>query len=170
MRRVRASYSERMQIEPALRRLDRVAGGRQADHRVKVSDDPKVRRAFRAMTLLLALGFVLGVATVVIALVMTLNGDDVGFAVWMRCLVVLAITTTLFYFLWRAHSGWYWAFRRLQLFSRIFPVVALVLAAIPGLYPFWVVTEQILFAILLIGVSDYLQSDAVRAAYPKPQR
>jgi len=101
---------------------------------------------------------------------MTLNGDDVGFAVWMRCLVVLAITTTLFYFLWRAHAGWYWAFRRLQLFSRIFPIVALVLAAIPGLYPFWVVTEQILFAILLIGVSDYLQSDPVRAAFPKPQR
>ena len=48
--------------------------------------------------------------------------------------------------------------------------MALVLAAIPGLYPFWVVTEQILFAILLIGVSDYLQSDAVRAAYPRPAR
>ncbi|OZD55435.1 hypothetical protein CH252_06075 [Rhodococcus sp. 06-1477-1B] len=159
-----------MQLEPALRRLDRIAGGRQADHRVTVSDDPKVHRAFRAITLLLAAGFVLGVATVAIALVMTMNGDDVGFAVWMRCLVVLGITTTLFYFLWRARVGWYWAFRRLQLFSRIFPVVALVLAAIPGLYPFWVVTEQILFAILLIGVSDYLQSDAVRAAYPKPQR
>ena len=159
-----------MQLEPALRRLDRIAGGRKADHRVAASDDPKVRGAFRAMTLLLAVGFVLGVATVIVALWMTANGDDVGFAVWMRCLVVLAITTTLFYFLWRAHAGWYWAFRRLQLFSRIFPVVALVLAAIPGLYPFWVVTEQILFALLLIGVSDYLQSDAMRAAYPKPRR
>ncbi|MDQ1122805.1 hypothetical protein [Microbacterium trichothecenolyticum] len=159
-----------MQLEPALRGLDRIAGGRQADHRVAASEDPRVRRAFRAVTLLLAIGFVLGVATVAVAFVMTVNGDDVGFAVWMRCLVVLAITTTLFYFLWRAHAGWYWAFRRLQLFSRIFPIVALVLAAIPGLYPFWVVTEQILFAILLIGVSDYLQSDPVRAAYPKPER
>lgn len=159
-----------MQLEPALRRLDRIAGGRQADHRVATSDDPKVRRAFRAMTVLLAVGFVLGVATVVVALWMSSTGQDVGFAVWMRCLVVLGITTTLFYFLWRAHAGWYWAFRRLQLFSRIFPVVALVLAAIPGLYPFWVVTEQILFALLLIGVSDYLQSDAMRAAYPKPRR
>ncbi len=73
-----------MPLEPALRRLDRIAGGRQADHRVPVSADPKVRRAFRAITLLLAAGFVLGVATVVIALVMTANGDDVGFAVWMR--------------------------------------------------------------------------------------
>ncbi|MBN9211883.1 MAG: hypothetical protein BGO45_01395 [Microbacterium sp. 71-36] len=159
-----------MQLEPALRRLDRLAGGRQADHRVDVSHDPRVRRAFRAVTVLLGAGFVLGVATVVVAAVMTLGGDDVGFAVWMRCLVVLGITTTLFYFLWRARAGWYWAFRRLQLFSRIFPVVALVLAAIPGLYPFWVVTEQILFAILLIGVSDYLQSDVVRAAFPRPAR
>jgi hypothetical protein len=149
-----------MQFEPALRRLDRIAGGRHADHRVAVSDDPRVVRAFRSVTVLLAVGFVLGIATVVVALV----------AVWMRCLVVLAITTTLFYFLWRARAGWYWAFRRLQLFSRIFPIVALVLAAIPGLYPFWVVTEQILFAVLLIGVSDYLQSDVMRAAYPKPER
>ncbi|MCC4249146.1 MULTISPECIES: hypothetical protein [Microbacterium] len=159
-----------MHIEPALRRLDRLAGGRQAGHRVPASEDPRVRRAFRAVTILLAAGFLLGVATIVIAAVMAAAGDDVGFAVWMRCLVVLGITTTLFYFLWRARAGWYWAFRRLQLFSRIFPVVALVLAAIPGLYPFWVVTEQILFAILLIGVSDYLQSDAVRAAYPRPAR
>ncbi|KQT74392.1 hypothetical protein [Microbacterium sp. Leaf436] len=159
-----------MQFEPALRRLDRIAGGRHADHRVAVSADPRVVRSFRSVTVLLAIGFVLGIATVVVALVMTLNGADVGFAVWMRCLVVLAITTTLFYFLWRARAGWYWAFRRLQLFSRIFPIVALVLAAIPGLYPFWVVTEQILFAVLLIGVSDYLQSDVMRAAYPKPER
>lgn len=159
-----------MQFEPALRRLDRIAGGRHADHRVAVSADPRVVRSFRSVTVLLAIGFVLGIATVVIALVMTLDGADVGLAVWMRCLVVLAITTTLFYFLWRARAGWYWAFRRLQLFSRIFPIVALVLAAIPGLYPFWVVTEQILFAVLLIGVSDYLQSDVMRAAYPKPER
>lgn len=159
-----------MQFEPALRRLDRIAGGRHADHRVAVSDDSRVVRSFRSVTVLLAIGFVLGIATVVIALVMTLDGADVGLAVWMRCLVVLAITTTLFYFLWRARAGWYWAFRRLQLFSRIFPIVALVLAAIPGLYPFWVVTEQILFAVLLIGVSDYLQSDVMRAAYPKPER
>lgn len=159
-----------MQFEPALRRLDRIAGGRHADHRVAVSDDPRVVRAFRSVTVLLAIGFVLGIATVVVALVMTLDGVDVGLAGWMRCLVVLAITTTLFYFLWRARAGWYWAFRRLQLFGRIFPIVTLVLAAIPGLYPFWVVTEQILFAVLLIGVSDYLQSDVMRAAYPKPER
>lgn len=157
-----------MPLEPLLRRLDRIAGGRSADHRVAASDDPRVARAFRAITILLVVCFALGIATVVTAFVLTLQGADVGFAVWMRCLVVLGITTTLFYFLWRARAGWYWAFRRLQLFSRIFPVIALVLAAIPGLYPLWVITEQILFALLLIGVSDYLQSDALRAAFPKP--
>lgn len=157
-----------MELEPLLRRLDRLAGGRSADHRVTQSDDPRVHRAFRAITILLVSCFVLGIGTVVTALALTVRGVDVGFAVWMRCLVVLGITATLFYFLWRARAGWYWAFRRLQLFSRIFPVVALVLAAIPGLYPFWVVTEQIVFALLLIGVSDYLQSDPLRAAFPKP--
>ena len=155
-------------IERMLRRLDRVAGGRQADVRVEASTDPRVSRAFRIIAIILVLCLVLGIATVVVAVVLTLSGQDVGFAVWMRCLVVLGITVTLFYFLWRASRGWYWAFRRLQLFSRIFPVVALVLAAIPGLYPLWVISEQIVFALLLIGVSDYLQTDHLRAAYPKP--
>ncbi|MFX7756033.1 hypothetical protein ABTJ91_20285, partial [Acinetobacter baumannii] len=68
-----------MQLEPALRRLDRLAGGRQADHRVPPSADPRVRRAFIAVTILLAAGFLLGVATVVVAAVMTFGGDDVGF-------------------------------------------------------------------------------------------
>jgi len=157
-------------METFLLRLDRLAGGRMADYRVAPSDDPRVTRAFRAITILLVACFLLGIATVVTSAWLTASGQNVGFAVWMRCLVVLGITATLFYFLWRARAGWYWAIRRLQLFSRIFPIVALVLAAIPGLYPWWVISEQIVFAILLIGVSDYLQSDYLRAAYPKPQR
>lgn len=157
-------------METFLLRLDRLAGGRMAGYRVALSDDPRVTRAFRAITILLVACFLLGIATVVTSAWLTASGQNVGFAVWMRCLVVLGITATLFYFLWRARAGWYWAIRRLQLFSRIFPIVALVLAAIPGLYPWWVISEQIVFAILLIGVSDYLQSDYLRAAYPKPQR
>lgn len=130
--------------------------------------DAKLRHAFRAVTWLLAACLALGVATVVTASVLAASGAEVTFAVWMRCLVVLGITATLFYFLARARRGWYWALRRLQLFSRIFPVVALALAAIPGLYPLWVIGEQILFAVVLIGVSDYLHTDAIRRAFPKP--
>ncbi|MDQ1204511.1 hypothetical protein [Microbacterium sp. SORGH_AS_0862] len=156
-------------METFLLRIDRLAGGRMAGYRVDSPDDPRVSRAFRAITILLVACFLLGIATVATSAWLTASGEDVGFAVWMRCLVVLGITTTLFYFLWRARAGWYWAVRRLQLFSRIFPIVALVLAAIPGLYPWWVISEQIVFAILLIGVSDYLQSDYLRAAYPKPK-
>ena len=157
-----------MSLEPLFRRLDRLAGGRQRDYRVPVSTDPRVVRAFRWMTWILVVCTLLGIAAVVTAAVLAFTDHVVTFAVWMRCLVVLGITATLFYFLWRARLGWFWAFRRLQLFSRIFPVVALVLAAIPGLYPVWVITEQIAFALLLIGVSDFLLSDPLRAAYPRP--
>lgn len=157
-----------MSLEPLFRRVDRLAGGRQSEYRVPASADPRVARAFRWIAWILFACTALGVASVAFAVALTAAGDHVGFAVWMRCLVVLGITATLFYFLWRARLGWFWAFRRLQLFSRIFPVVALVLAAIPGLYPVWVVTEQIAFALLLIGVSDFLLSDPMRAAFPKP--
>jgi hypothetical protein len=47
-------------------------------------------------------------------------------------------------------------------------VITLVLAAIPNLYPFWMVTEQIIFSLILIGVADYLDSDHMRASFPKP--
>jgi hypothetical protein len=159
-----------MNLEPLLRRVDRLAGGRHADYTVPSAPEqgPRIRRAFVMITWLLVAEFLLGIAAVVVAVVLFLNGDTVSPAVWLRCVVVLGITVTLFYFAWRAQRGYYWAYSRLRLFSKIFPVVALVLAAIPGLYPLWVVTEQIIFSLILIGISDYLSSDYMRAAYPKP--
>lgn len=151
-------------------RLDRLAGGRHAAYRI--ADDlrghPRTQRAFTAITWLLAAEFVLGVTAVVIALVLTLNGEYVPGAVWLRGLVVLGITVSLFYFAWRARKGYYWAYSRLRLFSKIFPVVTLVIAAIPGLYPLWMVTEQIIFSLILIGVADYLSSEHMRTVFVKP--
>lgn len=152
--------------------LDRLAAGRAAGHRV--DDDlrthPSTLRAFTAITWLLAVAFVLGVAAMAIALVLTLSGQPVAWPVWFRGLVVLGITTTLFYFAWRARAGYYWAYSRLRLFSKIFPIVTLVIAAIPGLYPLWMVTEQILFSLVLFGIGEYLSTDHMRAVFAKPLR
>ena len=46
-------------------------------------------------------------------------------------------------------------------------VVALVMAAIPGLYPVWMVTEQIVFSLIMIGIADFLTSDHMRAVFAK---
>jgi hypothetical protein len=159
-------------LEPVLRMLDRVAGGRHADYTIPESsrDDPRTRRSFVVITWLLVAEVVLGIAAVVVAAVLQATGTDVPWPVWMRSAVVLGMTLTLFYFAWRAQKGYYWAYSRLRLFSKIFPVVTLVIAAVPGLYPLWMVSEQILFSLILIGVSDYLYSDHMRAAFPKPAR
>jgi hypothetical protein len=159
-----------MALERLFARIDRIAGGRQAglsipaEHRA----DPRIRRAFTAISWLLILEVALGITAIVVALALQLTGHDVPWPVWMRTAVVLTLTLTLFYFVWRARSGYYWAYSRLRLFSKICPIVALVIAAIPGLYPVWLVTEQILFSIVLVGVADYLSSDYMRAAFPKP--
>jgi hypothetical protein len=58
----------------------------------------------------------------------------------------------------------------LRLFSRIFPIVTLVIATIPGLYPLWMTIEQIIFSLLMIGIGDILTTDHMREAFPKPQR
>ncbi|MCI0155895.1 hypothetical protein KNO15_04215 [Leifsonia shinshuensis] len=159
-------------MESLLRRLDRLAGGRLAGYTVPEEgrDHPRTRRAFIVIAWLLVAELVIGTTAVVIALVLTLDGAAVPFAVWMRSVVVLGMTVTLFYFAWRAQKGYYWAYSRLRLFSKIFPVVTLVMAAIPGLYPFWMVTEQIVFSLILIGVADYLDSDHMREAFPRPAR
>ncbi|MEV8171338.1 hypothetical protein [Microbacterium sp. NPDC077486] len=41
------------------------------------------------------------------------------------------------------------------------------MAAIPGLYPVWMVTEQIVFSLIMIGIADFLTSDHMRAVFAK---
>ena len=160
-----------MSLENLLLKLDRIAGGRQAG--VAISADalahPKTRRAFTWIIWLLVAELLIGLAAVVIALVLTLGGHPQPFAVWMRGLIVLGMTATLFYFAWRAARGWVWAYSRLRLFAQIFPVITLVIAAIPGLYPAWMITEQIVFSLIMIGIGDFLTSDHMRDAYRRPK-
>jgi hypothetical protein len=132
--------------------------------------DPRTRRVFVVITWLLVLELTLGTAALAVPVMLRMRGDDVPWVIWMRLVVVLAMTTTLFYFAWRAQHGYYWAYSRLRLFSKIFPVVALVTAAIPGLYPLWMVTEQIFFSLVLLGIAEYLSTDHMRLAYAKPPR
>lgn len=159
-----------MPFEPFLQRLDRIAGGRAAG--VAISEEarthPRTRRAFSWITWLLVVELILGLGAVVVALVLASGGEAVSFAVWMRTVVVLGMTVTLFYFAWRAKLGWRWGYQRLRLFAQIFPVITLVMAAIPGLYPAWMVTEQIVFSLIMIGIADFLTSDHMRDAYRKP--
>lgn len=158
-----------MAFESLFLRLDRIAGGRQAG--ILISDagrtHPRTVRAFTWILWLLVAELVLGVGAVVVALVLAMDGESVSFAVWMRTLVVLAMTATLFYFAARARLGWRWAYLRLRLFAQIFPVITLVMAAIPGLYPVWMVTEQIVFSLIMIGIADFLTSDHMRSAFAK---
>ena len=159
-------------MEHLLRLVDRVAGGRHADYTIpeESRDDPRTRRAFVVISWLLVVELLIGVAAVGVAVALQLTGQRIPWPVWMRSVVVLGMTATLFYFAWRAQKGYYWAYSRLRLFSKIFPVVTLVIAAIPGLYPLWMVTEQIVFSLILIGVADYLDSDHMRAAFPRPRK
>ncbi|MGO3885217.1 MAG: hypothetical protein ACTJHU_02875 [Mycetocola sp.] len=159
-----------MNSESLFRRVDRLAGGRQAGIRVPehARTHPKTRRAFRWIFWLLGVELVIGVGAVGIAAALAVDGEPVPLAVWMRTVVVLGMTVTLFYFAWRAALGWRWGYSRLRLFSQIFPVITLVMAAIPGLYPTWMVTEQIVFSLIMIGIADFLTSDHMRAMYRAP--
>ncbi len=156
-------------LEPFFRRVDRLAGGRNSALRVDEEPlrHPRTRRTFVAIAWLLVLELAIGIAAVVIALVLAAHGTPVQWSVWLRTVVVLGMTATLFYFAWRASLGYYWGYSRLRLFSKIFPVITLVLAAIPGLYPLWMVTEQIVFSLVMIGVADYLDSDHMRSVFPR---
>ncbi|WP_125100378.1 hypothetical protein [Leucobacter chromiireducens] len=158
-----------MNWEQLLRRVDRLAGGKASDERIPVDarDHPRTRRAFRWIWVLLGVEIVLGLGAVVVAAAIAGSGGSVSFPVWMRTVVVLGMTVTLAYFTWRAALGWRWSYQRLRLFAQIFPVITLVMAAIPNLYPGWMITEQILFSLIMIGIADFLTSDHMRAAFRK---
>ncbi len=156
-------------LEPLFRRLDRIAGGRIADRVVRedLLDHPRTRRSFDGILWILAAEILVGVAAVIVAFSLASHGEPVTWAVWFRSVAVLGITLTLLYFAWRASLGYYWAYSRLRLFSRIFPIVTLVIATIPGLYPLWMTIEQIVFSLLMIGIGDILTTDHMRAAFPR---
>jgi hypothetical protein len=153
-------------------RLDRLAGGRQSGYVIRedMLGHPDTVRSFRWIRWLLVAETVVGLTAIVVAVLLTRAGESLSWAVWFRSTVVLLITLTLYVFAWRAQLGYYWAYQRLRLFSRIFPIVTLIVAAIPGLYPFWMVIEQILFSVLMVGIGDVLTSDHMRATFPKPAR
>jgi hypothetical protein len=159
-------------VDQLLSRLDRIAAGRQAGHVISedMRDHPWTARAFRWIRWILVAETAVGATAVAIALTLASDGVAIAPAVWFRSFVVLAMTITLYYFAWRASAGYWWAYSRLRLFSQIFPIATLVIAAIPGLYPLWMVIEQIVFSLLLIGVADILRSDHMRDAFPKPGR
>ena len=150
--------------------IDRFAGGRQRAYVIRedMRQHPRTVLAFQRLRWLLVALTVVSTGAVVTAVALTDAGHVVSVAVWVRCAAVLGITLTLYVFAWRAQLGWWWAYSRLRLFSRIFPVVTLVVASIPGLYPAWMVLEQILFSFLLVGISAVLGSRHMREAFPKP--
>ncbi|WP_427015677.1 hypothetical protein ACQCSX_12705 [Pseudarthrobacter sp. P1] len=152
--------------------IDRLAGGRHGHYVIEnpMREHPRTRRAFRAVQWILAAEVVVGLAAIAIAAVLQSTGTAVAFPVWFRGAVVLLMTLTLFFFAWRAQLGFYWGYQRLRLFSQIFPVITLIVATIPGLYPYWMVIEQIVFAVLMIGIADFLTSDHMRDAFPSPKR
>lgn len=152
--------------------IDKLAGGRHGHYVIDrpMRDHPRTKRAFRWVQWILAAEVVVGLAAIAIASVLQAGGTQVAFAVWFRGVVVLLMTLTLFFFAWRAQQGFYWGYQRLRLFSQIFPVITLIVATIPGLYPYWMVIEQIVFAVLMIGIADFLTSDHMRDAFPSPKR
>lgn len=159
-----------MPLEPLFRRLDRLAGGRYAGYRVPVPPrrDRRARRALLAVLWLLLLEVAIAAVAAAVGLALLIGRGGLSVEVWLRTVVLFCMSVSLFYFLWRGWIGYYWGYTRLHLFSQVFPFVALILAAIPGLYPGWLVSEQIVYSLVLIAVADLLGSGAVRAVFPHP--
>lgn len=158
--------------ESWFRLVDRIAGGRHAAHRIPEAarTDPLVRRSFRQVGLLLALLLLIGGGAVAEAVTQVRGGGHVSGLVWWRLVVIFGIATTLFYFLWRARLGWWWAYSRLSLFSIVFPVIAVATCLVPGLYPTWMVVEQLAFSTVLLVVRWVLTRPHLRQAYARPGR
>ena len=159
-------------VDRMLLLVDRVAAGRQAAHRIDdaMRTDPRTMTAFTRVTWLLLAEFVIGGGAVAQAIRLSRAGEAVSLVVWWRLLVIFGIATTLFYFVWRARLGFWWAYSRLRLFSLVFPVIAVATCVIPGLYPGWMVAEQLLFSAVLLLVRGVLSTSHLRSAYARPGR
>lgn len=159
-----------MDVEVVARVLDRIGGGRKAHLRVppEHTEHPESRRILADVAMGITAAFSLDVAAVLLAVVRNEMGDSLSWIVWTRLVMISLLTASLYYFVWRAQRGWWWAYSRLRLFSVIFPVVAVASCFIPGLYPTWMIIEQAVLAVILLVVATLLNSRHLRAAYVKP--
>jgi hypothetical protein len=159
-----------MDVEVVARFLDRIGGGRKATLRVPAehTDHPESRRILADVATGITAAFSLDVAAVLLAVLRTEMGASLSWIVWTRLVMISLLTASLYYFVWRAQHGWWWAYARLRLFSVIFPVVAVATCLVPGLYPTWMIVEQVVLAAILLVVARLLNSRHLRAAYVKP--
>jgi hypothetical protein len=160
----------RVDVEAVARVLDRIGGGRKARLRVPAehTEHPESRRILADVATGITAAFSLDVAAVLLAVVRTEMGAQLSWIVWIRLVMISLLTASLYYFVWRAQHGWWWAYSRLRMFSIIFPVVAVATCFIPGLYPTWMIIEQVVLAAILLVVAKLLHSRHLREAYVRP--
>ena len=159
-----------MDIEAVARVLDRIGGGRHAALRVpsEHTEHPETRRILSDVATGITAAFALDVSAVLLAVLRTELGSQLSWVIWSRLVMISLLTASLFYFVWRAQRGWWWAYSRLRLFSLIFPAVAVATCLVPGLYPTWMIVEQLVLAGILLVVASLLNSRHLRSAYVKP--
>ncbi|MGO1629928.1 MAG: hypothetical protein ACTHX2_14040, partial [Microbacterium sp.] len=88
-----------MRLESLFRVVDRLAGGRDRNHRVPGASHDAARRGLVLVAAILIVCTLLGAGTVLAVVWLHLAGHTVTLPVWIRGLVILAITASLFYFL-----------------------------------------------------------------------
>lgn len=159
-----------MDVEAIARVLDRIGGGRQAHLRVPSEevDHPATQRILADVTMGITAAFSLDVAAVLVAFLRSEMGSELSWVVWTRLVMISLLTASLYYFVWRARHGWWWAYSRLRMFTIIFPAVAVATCLVPGLYPTWMIVEQVVLAAILVVVARLLNSRHLRGAYAKP--
>jgi cobalamin synthase len=159
-----------MDVEAVARVLDRIGGGRKAGLRVPSEhvEHPETRRILADVATGITAAFSLDVAAVLLAVLRTEMGAQLSWIVWTRLVMISLLTASLYYFVWRAQHGWWWAYSRMRLFTIIFPVVAVGTCLVPGLYPTWMIVEQVVLAGILVVVATLLNSRHLRDAYVKP--
>ncbi len=153
-------------------RIDRAVGGKNFDLRIAEArrTHASTRRMLAVIAWILSAELVVGLVAIVVVVALAFAGEPVSWVILLRSSVVFGITVTLFYFLWRASVGYYWAYSRLLLFSLIFPIVTVSLALIPGLFPLWMIAQQVVFSAFLLGVAGVLVSRPLRGAFAKTRR
>lgn len=128
--------------------------------------DPLVRGVFAAVRRLLVVLFVISLAAVVFAIVMSGRSDLVNAVVWIRSIAVVAAAVILYGFAMLAERGRVWAYRRLRLLAYLIPCGVVLLIAAPGEFPLWIKIEQGVCGAVILAVAILLSRSRVRAAFP----
>jgi hypothetical protein len=128
---------------------------------------PSLRASMRCVRWLVAAFIGTNLAALTINLVYAHSSGIVTEVTWTRTFILLGAGAVLLFFANGVGRGSFKSYLYVRIESAVLLVTVIVLVAIPGLLPGWMVVQQLVCGVLLLAITIVTSATPLRAAFQR---